>query len=155
MKKRIDRKLFKFYLWVGVGYFFLGLISYFAIIPADFFAVVFNNIWAVVYVIALNFILFEYTVPFVLRKRKTIIYNILLGNSALMGLFDVIFFRLVCLEATGDTVTCLYCIKNIPFIRSALENQMAYSTGSVFFFGIIRHIYNYIKVETGEQQLAH
>ena len=34
-----------------------------------------------------------------------------------------------------------------------LENQMAYSMGSVFFFGIIRHIYNYIKLKQAEQQL--
>ena len=30
---------------------------------------------------------------------------------------------------------------------------MAVSTGSVFFFGIIRHIYNYIKLKQAEQQL--
>ena len=29
----------------------------------------------------------------------------------------------------------------------ALENQMAYSTGSIFFFGIARHVYNYIKLK--------
>ena len=30
---------------------------------------------------------------------------------------------------------------------------MAYSAGSVFFFGIIRHIYNYIKLKQAAQQL--
>ena len=30
---------------------------------------------------------------------------------------------------------------------------MAYSVGSVFFFGIIRHIYNYIKLKQATQQL--
>ena len=30
---------------------------------------------------------------------------------------------------------------------------MAYSVGSVFFFGIIRHIYNYIKLKQAAQQL--
>ena len=35
----------------------------------------------------------------------------------------------------------------------ALETQMAYSVGSVFFFGIIRHIYDYIKLKQAAQQL--
>src|SRR5204862_2273594 len=34
-----------------------------------------------------------------------------------------------------------------------LENQMAYSVGSVFFFGVIRHIYNYVKLKQAQQQL--
>ena len=38
-------------------------------------------------------------------------------------------------------------------IDHELEGQMAYSTGSVFFFGIIRHIYNYIKLKQATQQL--
>ena len=38
-------------------------------------------------------------------------------------------------------------------VDKALEIQMAYSTGSVFFFGIIRHIYNYVKLRQATQQL--
>ena len=84
MKRSIDIKLVKFYLWVGLGYFFLGLFSIWHTYPDRFFRVVFNNLWGVVYVIVLNFILFEYTIPFVLRKRKFIIYNILLGILLLL-----------------------------------------------------------------------
>ena len=123
MKKSFDIKLVKFYLWVGVGYFFLGLFSTLGSYPGRFFPVVFNNVWGVVYVIALNFILFEYTVPFVLRKRKSIIYNILPGILLLWVYYDVIFLRLVCLEATGNTVTYLYCIKDILFIRSCARKS--------------------------------
>jgi LytS/YehU family sensor histidine kinase len=38
-------------------------------------------------------------------------------------------------------------------IDHALEAQMAYSVGAVFFFGIIRHIYNYTKLKQAAQQL--
>src|SRR5438067_10078521 len=34
-----------------------------------------------------------------------------------------------------------------------LENQMAYSVGSVVFFGIIRHVYNYVRLKQAQQQL--
>src|SRR5204863_7001958 len=35
----------------------------------------------------------------------------------------------------------------------ALEGQMSFSMSSVFFFGIIRHIYNYIRLKQSQQQL--
>jgi LytS/YehU family sensor histidine kinase len=35
----------------------------------------------------------------------------------------------------------------------AMEAQMSYSMSSVFFFGIIRHIYNYTKLKQSQQQL--
>ena len=64
MKKSIDRKVIRFYLWVALGYFLLGIHSV-GKYPGKFFSVVFNNVWAVVYVTIVNFILFEYTIPFV------------------------------------------------------------------------------------------
>jgi LytS/YehU family sensor histidine kinase len=38
-------------------------------------------------------------------------------------------------------------------VEQELEAQMAYSAGSVFFFGVTRHIYNYIKLKQVTQQL--
>jgi LytS/YehU family sensor histidine kinase len=38
-------------------------------------------------------------------------------------------------------------------VEHELETQMAFSMGSVFFFGIARHIYNYIKLKNVTQQL--
>src|SRR4051794_23596303 len=79
MKKTFDIKLVKFYLWVGLGFFFFSLLTTSGTYPGRFLPLVFNNIWACFYLIALNFILFEYTIPFVLKKRKVLIYNVLLG----------------------------------------------------------------------------
>jgi len=44
-------------------------------------------------------------------------------------------------------------LKIFPSVERALENQMAYSTGSIFFFGIVRHVYNYVKLRQATQQL--
>jgi len=40
-----------------------------------------------------------------------------------------------------------------PNMEKALERIMEHSAGMVFFFGIIRHIYNYIKLRQATQQL--
>src|ERR1700730_16774975 len=94
MKIIIDRKLFKFYLWVGLAYFLLWLLIDLSNYPGSFGARFFNNIWRTVYILVINFIFFEYTVPFVLRKRKYILYNILLALVAFWALMMLCSFGL-------------------------------------------------------------
>ncbi len=44
-------------------------------------------------------------------------------------------------------------LKTYPALDKALVNQMGYSVGTVFLFGIIRHIHNCIKLKHQAQQL--
>jgi len=53
----------------------------------------------------------------------------------------------------GIQIHVYTALKTYPTLDKALSNQMAYSVGSIFFFGIIRHIYNYIKLRQSQQQL--
>jgi two-component system LytT family sensor kinase len=153
MKRSFDIKLAKLYLWIGVGYFFLGLFSTLGSYPGRFFSLVFNNVWGVVYVIAINFLLFEYTVPFVLRKRKAIIYNILPGILLLWIYVMLYSYGSYAWRLLGIQLHVYTELKVFSSLAHALQNQMAYSIGSVFFFGIIKHIYNYIKLKQSAQQL--
>jgi LytS/YehU family sensor histidine kinase len=104
-------------------------------------------------VFVLNFILFEYAIPFVLRKKRYIFYNILAG-ILLLFLFLVAYsyglhiWRLIGIRLHIYTPLALF-----NSLHLLLENQMAYSAGSVFFFGITRHIYNYIRLKQAAQQL--
>jgi two-component system LytT family sensor kinase len=153
MKRSFDIKLVKFYLFVGVGYFFLGLFSTLGSYPGRFFPLMFNNVWGVVYVTVLNFILFEYTVPFILRKRRSIIYNILPGIFLSFVYLMLYSYGSYAWRLLGIQLHIYTALRTFSSLDHALENQMAYSTGSVFFFGIIRHIYNYIKLKQATQQL--
>src|SRR5215203_4544087 len=153
MKTSFHFRRLVFYLWLGLGYFFLGLFTTLGKYPDKFFAVVLNNFWGGIYLIALNFILFEYTLPFVLRKRKTIIYNILLAIVLLFVHMMLYSYGSYQWRSLGILLNIYTPLKVYPSLDHALENQMAYSVGSVFFFGIIRHIYNYIKLKQATQQL--
>lgn len=73
----------KFYLWVGLSFLLLWLFSDLANHPETFPERALNNIWRAGYVIVLNFILFEYTLPFIRRKRRTILYSILVAIPVL------------------------------------------------------------------------
>jgi sensor histidine kinase YesM len=153
MKITIDKKRLQFYLWVGLGYFFLGILSSFGNYPGRFFSVVFNNFWGVIYLIVLNYILFEYTIPFVLRKRKYLIYNIILGILLLWVHLMFYSYGSYVWRQFGMQLHIYTALRVYPSLDKALQNQMAYSAGSIFIFGIARHIYSYIKLKQATQQL--
>ena len=146
-------KRFKFYLWVGLAYVFLWLFSNLAKYPGEFFPLLLNNVWRVSYVIVLNFIFFEYTIPFVIRKRKYIIYNILFGIGLLWVHMILWSYGMYGWRNLGIQLQIYTALVKFTSGEHAVESQMGYSVGSVFFFGIIRHIYNYIKLRQVTQQL--
>jgi two-component system LytT family sensor kinase len=153
MKSLFDRKLVKLYLWLGLAYLLLWLLHDLVNYPGSFMPRVLNNVWRTSYIVVLNFIFFEYTVPFVLRKRRYIIYNILLGIvflwvHLLLWSYGLYAWRLLGMQL--HIYTSLVAFKSLD---EALEIQMGYSASSIFFFGIIRHIYRYIKLKQAEQQL--
>ncbi|MES1198210.1 MAG: sensor histidine kinase [Chitinophagaceae bacterium] len=153
MKRSIDIQKIRFYLWVGLGYFFIGFLNTISKYPDRFVPTVFNNLWGGIYVIVLNFVLFEYTVSFILRKRKIIIYNILLGIFLLFVHLILYSYGLYAWRMLGIQLHIYTALKNFSLVKEAVANQMAYSMGSVFFFGIIRAIYNYVKLKQAAQQL--
>ncbi len=153
MNRSIDIKEAKFYLWLGLGYFFLGVISNVGNYPGKFFSVVFNNAWGVIFLIVVNFILFEYSVPFVLKKRNSIIKFILLGILLLLLHIMLYSYGAYAWRQIGIQLHIYTALREFSSLDDLLENQMGYSVGSLFLFGIGRHIFNYIKLSKAEQQL--
>jgi sensor histidine kinase YesM len=153
MKKWLDIKLVTFYLWLGLGYFILGIITTFESHPGKFINVVLNNFWGIIYLVPLNFILFEYCVDFVLKKRKYIFYNILKGIFLLWTFMMLYSYGSYAWRLLGIQLHIYTSLKSFTSLDQAVENQMAYSVGSVFLFGIIRHLYNYQKLKRSAQQL--
>jgi two-component system, LytTR family, sensor kinase len=153
MKRFFLIKSLGLYVWLGLGYFVFTLLNTLGKYPGRFLPALFNNIWAVVYVTVLNYILFEYTIPFILRKRKAIAFNILLGILLLWVHVMLYSYGSYAWRLLGIQIYVYTPLRTFSSLGQALENQMAYSVGSVFFFGIIRHIYNYIKLKQVTQQL--
>lgn len=142
----------RLYLGMGVAYFFMGILSTFSLHPGSLASVIFNNLWGVLYLIVINFMLYEYAVPFVLRKRELVLYNILLG-ILLMFLFMMLYsYGAYSWRLLGIQIGIYTPLKVFPDMSHALENQMGYSVGSVFLFGLVRHVYNYLKLKEAAQK---
>ena len=109
--------------------------------------------WKIIYVTVVNFIFLEYTGPFIIRKRRFLIYNIVLG-AALIWMFCIIWsYGLYVWRSFGISLHIYPELVTYKSKDAAIESQMGYSVGSIFFFGVIRHIYNYVKLRQAAQQL--
>jgi two-component system LytT family sensor kinase len=152
MKKPFDRKLVRFYLWVSLAYLVLCLV-YDVHNKGMFFSVLVNNLWRLAYVLVLNFVFFELTVPFVMQRRKYIISNVFVGIGVFWLHLMLWSFGLYLWRFFGMGLGIYTSPVKLNSSAQGITSQMAYSTGSVFFFGIIRHLYNYTKLKHTAQQL--
>lgn len=149
----LDRKSFIFYLWLALGFFLLSTLHYWISYPEHFTVYLFNSIWKIVYVFFVNIFFLEFTIPFVIRKREYLVYNIIIGLFALMIFMMVWSFGLYTWRELGTVIGIYDKLGGFPTRGKALEAQMAYSMGSLFVFGVARHIYNYNKLRQATQLL--
>jgi len=153
MKLFDEKQRLKLYLWIALAYMLLWLFHNMDKYPGNFFALLLNNVWRVSYLSVLCFIFFEYSVAYVLKKRKFVIYNVLVGFVILWAYFMLWSFGLYAWRRLGISLHIYTAFASFSSTEAALQSQMSYSMGSVFFFGIIRHIYNYVKLKQATQQL--
>ena len=147
MKIPIDRKRIKFYLRVGLGYLLLWLFVDLVSHPKLFHKYFFNEIWRAVYIVVVNYLFFEYTLPSLSRKRifRSIILLLLHFFLYSTGLY---IWRNLGIHLGIYTV-----FKTYPSLSHEVSEQFGAGVFSIFFFGIIKHIYNYRKLKEAAQQL--
>ncbi|MBE0539018.1 MAG: histidine kinase [Ignavibacterium sp.] len=153
MKISIDRNRFKFYLWVGFAYLclwlFIDLVNYTGPLHAE----IINNIWRFFYAVTVNFIFFEFTLPFIKRKRKYYFYNIILFLLALWFQLMLCSFGLYAWRSIGISLHIYTALLTFPSLSQTISSQAAYGVLSIIFFGIIKHFYDYRKLKEAAQQL--
>jgi two-component system, LytTR family, sensor kinase len=149
MKISVDRERFKLYLRIGCVYLLLWLISDLFNNPETFFKRLANNIWLVGYLVVVNFILFEYTLPYIRLTWK----RILLAPVLLFGHMMLYSFGFYAWRYFGIALHVYFPLRVHESVYKGVEYHMGYSMMSVFFFGIIRYTYDYRKLKEAAQQL--
>ncbi len=153
MKPFADKKKIRFYGWVATGFYCLVSFTMLGDYPGRITAIAVNTLWATLFLTLLNFILFEYSVPFIVKKRESVVMNILTGMLFLFILLLFYSYGSYAWRMGGIYLGIYTALKDYPTLGIALQNQMALSAGSFFFFGISRHIYQYVKLQQASQQL--
>jgi two-component system LytT family sensor kinase len=144
---------FNLYFWIGLAFLLLWLIGDHSKYPETFQPRIFNNIWRSLYVTFLNFILFEYTYPYVIRLKKALIIKILIGIFFLWVFSMLYSFGLYAWRGLGIALHIWTPLVEFAKTSDAVSSQASYSFSSVVFFGIIVHIYDYQKLKRDAKKL--
>lgn len=153
MKWPFDIKKIKFYLWVGLAYFGLWSVGNLVGYRDTFWVRTVNDLWRVIYIIAINFCFFEYALPFILARRKYVLYNILWG-LLLFWIFLLLWsFGLYAWRAIGIALGVYTELTRFETVDEGVSYHFGYSVGSVLFFGLVRHVFQYIQLRQSAQQL--
>jgi two-component system, LytTR family, sensor kinase len=153
MRKLFNVKKGLFYGWIGLAYLFIWVWHTLSGFDVTFLQAFFNCCWRIVYIMVVNILFFEYAVPFILRKRRMIIYNVFLGIVLLFPFMMIWSYGLYAWRSLGIRLDIYTPLGDPAAVKKILSSQMAFSMGAVFFFGIITHIYNYTKLKQAQQQL--
>ncbi|KAA3440271.1 sensor histidine kinase [Rufibacter hautae] len=147
MKSILDRKRATLYAWIGLVFLLLWLFSDLANNPDTFGERAVNNIWRVAYVVVLNYVLFEFTLARASRKR---IFSSLFLLVAHIMLYS---WGLYAWRFIGIQLGAYTALTTFSSAEAGATKQMEFSVMSIFFFGILRHIYDYIQLKHAAQQL--
>ena len=153
MKLSIDIKRLQFYLWVALAWLILWLIHYLISDTSTFFVRIPNEIWRTIYLLVINYIFFEYGWPLIKKKRKYLLYNILIGIFLFWVLMMFLSYGLYGWRQLGIGLHIYTALRTDETISQAVSYQTQGGVMSLFFFGIIKHVYEYRKLIQAAQQL--
>ncbi len=149
MSAVLDEKRLPFYIWTALAYLSLWILSDFANNSEAFLARTWNHIWLLAYIVTINIILFEYTLPYIqLRWRKLLVAALLLLAHLLLYSIGLYTWRNI-----GVLLHLYFPLKTFETFCNGVVYHFPYSAGSVFFFGVTKHFYDYRKLRESAQQL--
>ncbi|MEP6845507.1 MAG: histidine kinase [Panacibacter sp.] len=147
MKILTDKKQLKFYLWSGLAYLLLWLFVDLVSETATFLPRAANEIWRAVYIVALNYLFFEFALPALTRKK---ILQSLLVVVCMIFLYSYFFYLW---RYFGISMHIYTPYKTYPTVSHAVSDQFGEGIFSILFFAIAKHLYNYTKLKQAAQQL--
>lgn len=149
MKILFEKKRVHLYLFIGAAYLcFWWLIDLMSErdtwVPRSI-----NNIWLVSYLTVVNFILFEFTIPFIRPTLKRIIAAPFLLMAHMLA-YSLLFYTW---RQLGIELGIYTSLRVHESVEAGITYHMPYSLFSVLFFGSIKYTYDYRRLQAAAQQL--
>lgn len=149
MKISIDKNRFQLFLWLGAAYYLLWLFIDLSMNPETFLERAWNHVWFICYVIVINFIFFEYSLPSIKLSWK----RILAGMFFIWVHLMLCSFGLYAWRSFGIGLHLYFPLITHASVIKGVTYHVPYSIFSGFFFGILIHVYDYRKLKEAAQQL--
>ena len=153
MKKSIDIQRIKVYLWLALAYFVLWLMYDYHVGKDEIFLRFINNVWRLIYVVGINFVFIEFIFPYARRKRRFLIYNILLWLLAIWSVLMLLSFGLFAWRQVGVGLHIYTPLKTFLTTQEGVSYGAGYGIFSLLFFGILVHLYDFQKLKASAKQL--
>ncbi len=138
---------YKLYSWLVPVFYFVNVLTDVISDNSHFAARAVNELWLVSYLSVLNYYLFEYVIPGMGWKR---IVRSLLWILLYIFAFSIGFYLW---RALGITIGIFTVLNFKITVRERIGSLFGYGIGAVVVFGIVRHIFNYIRLQQLSQQL--
>lgn len=160
MIKLWELKRTQFYIGVSVIWLLLWIIYDFLNHPRNFESYILNDLWHAGYLVFINYVFFEYSLPFIRKKRPSIFYNILIGIFITGIQLYLISFGLYGWTYIGIRLNIYTTLRHsfiIPggFFQILLDKVFYLAQAgisSTIFFGVANLFYNNIKLKLITQQ---
>lgn len=155
------RDRIQFYAWVGILWLGLWVLNSFLNHPASFVQQSINETWRFVYIMVVNLIFFEYSLPLIRKKRPLILLNILIGIFLVSFHLLLVSFGLYGWRWLGLQLQIYTILRQTTLIPDGAYHQMMYEVSyqaqggvsSTLFFGLGKLIYDNYKLRLAAQQL--
>lgn len=142
----LSKTKLKFYLWVGLSYCTIRIVGGLMVYPDRPTEIIINNAWLCIYLIGVNFILFEFSLTFFSIRKLHLFLLLLILHVAL---YPFVFYL------WREVGLILYVYTELAEMTyfQRLESLMNYAVGSIVLFGISKHVYTYINLKRMALQL--
>jgi two-component system LytT family sensor kinase len=147
MRTLIRKQHIRFYGWAAAAYLTIGLLDALTNHPDEFGRRALNEIWLDSYIVFFVYRFLEHGLPRLNAKK--------IGSAVLLvsGYIFLFSFGAYAWRSFGITLHVFTDIAQYINVGKAVSAQFGNSIGALLFFGIIRHIYNHIKLKRDAQRL--
>src|SRR5688572_28967167 len=141
-----NRKRIQFYLWLGAVWLLLWLFNSFFNHQRTFAPTALNEIWQVFYIVFVNYIFFEFSLPLIIKKRPKVLYNILIGIPLVAIHLALLSFGLYAWNRLGMKlhIYTQFRFSNLSqggfynYLIDAAFYEAQTGIASIFFFGVAK-----------------
>ena len=149
MNLSIDKTRLKLYFQIGLAFYVLHVIADLFTNFDTFFPRVINNAWLAVFIVFLNYYVYEHGVPFIkLTWERMLLLPFLLFGLMMILSFGFYFWRYI-----GIGIGIYTELKTYENVYKGVQNHVGESIFSLIFFGIIKYNYDFRKLKEMAQKL--
>ena len=148
----LNRSNIRLYGLMAIGFWFIRSLAMHSNHNTIFERAV-NDLWRLSYVVVLHFLLLEYVLPFITKKRKSVLQNIFIALPIFFVYMMLYSWLLYAWRLLGIGLGIYTQLVDFKSVEAAVTDQMAFSMMTLFFFVIVRHIYHYVRLKQAAQKL--